>query len=170
VSKQLSQTSENSYLETLLTKAQTQRTEVDRPSWDEVFMAIAHVIAQRSPDSQTKVGAVLVDNNHHVLSLGYNGWVPGIDDSILPNTRPSKYPFMLHAELNCVLQCTHRPVGATLYVTHKPCLHCFSVCVASGIKELVYRNIDTFTSCDEEDNFNLLQYLTKDKIVLRSVS
>jgi len=142
----------------------------NRPSWDEVFLQIAIDIAKRSPDSETQVGAVIVDSNKHILSVGYNGWMPGIDDSIIPNTRPGKHNWVLHAELNSILNCEHRPKGATLYSTHKPCLPCFFCCVAAAIVEMVYINDSPTTNTIHQDvEWEVAVFLARDKIKVRNV-
>jgi dCMP deaminase len=110
----------------------------DRPSWEDTYLGIAHTIAKRSHDAQTGCGCVIVSEDKRVLGMGYNGFLAGIWDDILPNTRPEKYPWMLHSEVNAILNCTHRPEGGTVYVTGHPCLHCFMCMCQVGIKEIVY--------------------------------
>lgn len=117
--------------------------EVSRPSWDDIFMNIAKEVSKRSLDAQTKYGSVLVKDNR-ILSTGYNSFIRGIDDSVLPNVRGEKgykYPFMLHSELNCLLNCAKEGVstkGATIYVTGIPCLQCTQFLWQSEIYEVVY--------------------------------
>lgn len=148
----------------------------DRPSWDETFLQLACDIARRSPDAQTQVGAVIVDSNKHILSVGYNGWMPGIDDSLIPNTRPGKYRWSIHAELNAIFNCEHKPRGATLYSTCRPCVGsaeypgCFQHCVAVGIAEVVYiENSTTHMSASNDALWEVAVWLAKDKIKVRSV-
>src|SRR5688500_6863178 len=73
-----------------------------RPDWDTVFMTAAYLFAQKSPDAETKVGAILVDKHRKLLAEGFNGFPAGCNDTNLPNTRPDKYFFMRHAEDNCI--------------------------------------------------------------------
>ena len=54
----------------------------DYISWDEYFMGIALLSAQRSKDSNTQVGACIVTNDNKILSLGYNGMPIGCDDDV----------------------------------------------------------------------------------------
>jgi len=142
-----------------------------RPSWDATFLQIAHDIAKRSPDSETQCGAVIVDKNKHILSVGYNGWMPGIDDSLIPNIRPDKHTWVIHAELNALLNCEHRPRGATIYVTHEPCLSCFSNCVIAGIAEVVYVNDSRLTTNSQgrETEMEVAQFLVRDRVCVRRV-
>jgi dCMP deaminase len=143
--------------------------ENQRPCWDITFMNIAHEIAKRSPDTQTKVGAVIVNAAKHIISVGYNGWMPGIDDDVIPNIRPYKHDWVIHAELNAILNCEHRPHNATLYCTHQPCIHCFSAIVVAGITELVYIDSSTTNTQDKKIEWKTAKYLVKDKISIRKL-
>ena len=73
------------------------------PSWDNYFLGQALLLSQRSPDIQTKCGCVIVNKNNQVIGQGYNGFPRGLKDDELPNTRPDKYPWMIHAEVNSIL-------------------------------------------------------------------
>ena len=78
-----------------------------RPSKIQNFMDIAETISMRSHDAETKVGAVLINNQSSaILATGYNGFVVGAEDDKLPNTRPEKYEYMLHAEQNLITNCS----------------------------------------------------------------
>lgn len=108
-----------------------------RPTWDNTFMTMAYTIAKRSHDSQTQHGCIIVKDKK-ILGAGYNGFVHGIDDLMLPNTRPGKYQWMIHSEINALLNCEHRPIGATVYVTGHPCLHCYQCMYQAGISTIIY--------------------------------
>jgi dCMP deaminase len=142
---------------------------ISRPNWDLFFLKIAHDIATRSNDAQTHHGAVIVDSSRHILGVGYNGFMGGIDDSWLPNTRPDKYDWMLHAELNAILNCEHKPRGATIYVTGHPCLHCFQCIAQVGIKEVVYDSTHGAVMVNDEMMIKLeiAKWLVRDKVFVR---
>ena len=53
-------------------------------SWDEYFMGLALLSAQRSKDPNSKVGACIVNSDHKIVGIGYNGFPTGISDSDLP--------------------------------------------------------------------------------------
>ena len=53
-------------------------------SWDEYFMGVAFLSSMRSKDPSTQVGSVIVDTDHKIVSLGYNGMPSGIDDNLVP--------------------------------------------------------------------------------------
>lgn len=116
----------------------------DYISWDEYFMGIAVLSAQRSKDSNTQVGACIVTNDNKILSLGYNGMPIGCDDDKMPWARQgapleTKYMYVCHAELNAILNCPIGSMnGAKLYVTLFPCNECAKAIIQSGIKEIVY--------------------------------
>lgn len=113
-------------------------------SWDEYFMGVALLAAQRSKDPSTQVGACIVDSNKRILSTGYNGFPHGCSDDDFPWNRDeslgeTKYPFVVHAELNAILNASGKSLaGATLYVALFPCNECAKAIIQSGIKEVVY--------------------------------
>ena len=78
-------------------------------NWDEYFMGIALLSAMRSKDDSTQVGACIVNDEHRILSIGYNGMPNGCNDDDMPWERSgetsldTKYPFVCHAELNAIL-------------------------------------------------------------------
>lgn len=102
---------------------------------------MAHLLASWSKDPSTQVGAVIVDANQRVLSLGWNGFPRGVIDDITErNLRPGKYDFYSHAEENAIcnaaaLGCSVR--GGTIYVTHHPCAGCTRMIIQAGISEVV---------------------------------
>lgn len=112
--------------------------------WDEYFMGVALLAAQRSKDPSTQVGACIVDENNRILSTGYNGFPHGCSDDEFPWNRDeekgeTKYPFVVHAELNAVLNAQGKSlIGAKLYVGLFPCNECAKAIIQSGIREVVY--------------------------------
>ncbi len=114
-------------------------------SWDEYFMGIAILSAQRSKDSSTQVGACIVNEEKKIVAVGYNGMPTGCNDDDMPWERTgstsldTKYPFVCHAELNAILnRNTASLKNATLYVTLFPCNECAKAIIQSGIKRVVY--------------------------------
>jgi dCMP deaminase len=140
----------------------------ERQSWDITFLHIAQEISRRSIDAQTQVGAVIVNSDKKIIGAGYNGYMKGIDDSLIPNIRPGKHEWVIHSELNAILNCEHSPKNATIYCTHQPCLNCFFAIVNSGISDIVYiKNNITTNSTDV--NWEIAKFLTKDMISIREV-
>ena len=116
----------------------------DYLSWDEYFMGISLLSAQRSKDSNTQVGACIVSEDNKILSVGYNGMPTGCNDDEMPWDREgefleTKYPFVCHAELNAILnRSTGSLKNARIYVSLFPCNECAKAIIQSGIKEVVY--------------------------------
>ena len=118
-----------------------------RPTRDQYFMDLAKMASTRSKDPNTQVGSCIVKDNH-VLSLGYNGAPRNFPDDEVPTSRDTslplklqKYPFMVHAELNAILNYRGDLTnleGATIYVTHSPCYECAKALIQVGIKEVYY--------------------------------
>ena len=115
------------------------KTEKKRPAWDEYFLTIAEAVAQRSHDGETSVGVVVVDESRRILATGYNGFPPGCKDADLPNLRPDKYPFMVHAEMNAIASSRQDLRNSTLYVTWSPCRDCAKAIITAGIRKVVYK-------------------------------
>ena len=111
-----------------------------RPDWDDWLMGMCFWISLKSYDPATIHGAVLCDEKHRILGVGYNGFPRGCDDSKLPTTRPQKYDVMIHAEENCLLnsQGLLYDIGHTLYITGFPCPNCFTKIMQCGIQRVVY--------------------------------
>ncbi|HSH25324.1 MAG TPA: ComE operon protein 2 [Massilibacterium sp.] len=116
--------------------------DTERISWDEYFMAQAHLLALRSTCTRLSVGATIV-RDKRIIAGGYNGSVSGdvhcidegcyvVDDHCVRT---------IHAEVNALLQCAKFGIptrGAEIYVTHFPCLHCSKAIVQAGIKAIYY--------------------------------
>ena len=121
-------------------------------TWDEYFMGLAHLSALRSKDPNTQVGAAIVDENHRVVSVGYNGFPTGVSDDEFPWSREgdvltSKYAFVVNAELNAILNSQRSVRGCTIYVSLFPCNECAKAIIQSGIKKIVYES-DKYNGVD----------------------
>lgn len=114
----------------------------ERPSWDSYFLTIARAVAKRSTCDRARVGAVLV-RDKRILSTGYNGTPRGLPHCtevgcIMVNNSCQR---VVHAEANVIIQAALHGVstkGATLYVTHQPCLTCAKTIINAGIVRVVY--------------------------------
>lgn len=124
---------------------------MNRPSWQEYFIGLAHVVSLRSHDIQTQHGCVITDSNHRILGVGYNGFPKGLDDSELPNTRPDKYPWMIHAERNALSNCVIRPDNGIAYVTGQCCNDCVMALWQEGIKKVYMQNSHGTHLFDEQN-------------------
>ena len=120
----------------------------DYLSWDQTFMLVASVSAQRSKDPVTQVGCCIVDNKNRFIGIGYNGFPRGCNDDAFPWTNNTKLPFdetkyayVVHAEQNAILNSNLSLSGATMYVTRHPCNECAKSIIQSGITNVVYRDM-----------------------------
>ena len=114
-------------------------------SWDEYFMLQAMMASFKSKDPATKVGSVFVDEHNHQVTMGYNGFVAGIDEEKLPwgkdKTQPlehQKYGYVVHSEANAILHAPRTLRGSKCYVTLFPCNECAKLLASSGVKEVIY--------------------------------
>ncbi len=116
----------------------------DYLSWDDYFMAVAMLSAQRSKDPNTQVGACIVNRQKRIVGVGYNGFPTGCSDNDLPWGREgdfldTKYPFVCHAELNAVLNSLPGDLtNCIIYTALFPCNECAKVIIQAGIQEVVY--------------------------------
>lgn len=116
----------------------------DPISWDSYFMNVAILTSKRSSDTNTKVGACLVDSSNRIIGCGYNGFIKGSSIDDFPNNRDgewldTKYPFVVHAEANALLNTTVFDLtNSKLYCTLFPCNECVKLCLQKGISEIIY--------------------------------
>ncbi len=116
----------------------------DYIAWDEYFMGIALLSAKRSKDPSTQVGACIVNQYNKIVGIGYNGFPIGCDDDSLPwdktsvNPNETKYPYVVHAEANAILNSTKDLHGAKMYVALFPCNECTKLIIQSGVKGIIY--------------------------------
>lgn len=114
-------------------------------SWDECFMRMAHVIAERSKDPSTQNGAVVADQNNVVVGLGYNGFPRGIDSNVFPWEREgelvgTKYAYVCHAEENAIYNANKPTKNCKLYCTLFPCNECAKTMIQNGINEVIFES------------------------------
>lgn len=124
-----------------------------RPSWDEYFMQMAELTAQRSTCLRRKVGAVIVKDKH-IIATGYNGAPRGLrhcgdlggclrQKLGVPSGQRHELCRALHAEQNAIIQAAtlgQSIEGATIYVTHQPCIICAKMIINAGITRIVVRS------------------------------
>ena len=137
----------------------------DRPSWDEYFMATAILISSRSSCDRLHVGCILVSGEAHknrIIAAGYNGFLPGAPH--VSRVSEGHEQGTVHAEQNAISDAARRGVsveGATVYVTHFPCVNCVKILIAAGIKKikyhLDYRNDPIVTELLAESNIPIEQ-------------
>jgi dCMP deaminase len=112
-----------------------------RPDLDTWALDMADLVARRSRDPSTQVGAVILRPDKTVASVGYNGFPRGCsdDDSLYAN-RETKYARVVHAETNAIVTAKERLDGCTLYTSPlPPCPACAGLIIQAGIKRIVSR-------------------------------
>lgn len=126
----------------------------------EAFMNAAEVFAALSSARRLHVGAIIVKDNR-IISIGYNGmpsgWDNNCEDIVVDgiSSQLKTKPEVLHAETNCIAKLaksTESGDGATMFITHAPCLDCAKLIYQSGIKSVYYRN--TYRNTDGVDFLN----------------
>ena len=141
-----------------------------KQKWVKAFMDTAERFAQLSSAKRLQVGAVVVKDNR-IISIGYNGmpsgWtneceeqVQGEDDSVYLVTKQE----VIHAEANAIIKLARdgdSGLGASLFCTHAPCIHCAKLIHGAGIDTVYYR--DSYRDNDGID------FLNKCKINVKKV-
>ena len=126
---------------------------MNRPSWDEYFMQMAELTAKRSTCLRRNVGAIIVKDKH-IIATGYNGAPKGLPHCEelggclrqklgVPSGERHELCRALHAEQNAISQAAtlgQSIEGATIYVTHQPCIICAKMIINAGISRIVVRS------------------------------
>jgi dCMP deaminase len=106
-------------------------------------MGVAHLSSLRSKDDSSQVGACIINQKNRIVGIGYNGFPIGCEDNDFPWEREgdyldTKYPYVVHAEPNAILNSSVDLEGSKMYVTLFPCNECAKLIIQSGIKEVIY--------------------------------
>lgn len=123
-------------------------------TWSEYFLEMAHLVASKSKDPNTKVGCVVITEDKVVAATGYNGLPRGVEDRPERMERPAKYLWTNHAEENAVAQAARvgaKLKGGTAYVTHMPCSRCARTLIQAGIIKVVIDGGSTSMPMEEFD-------------------
>ena len=144
----------------------------DRPTLDEYFMKMAHLISERSTCLRRRVGAVIVDDKR-VITTGYNGAPKGLEHCSVtgcirekmkvPSGERHELCRGVHAEQNAINQAAVFGVsvkGSTMYITNNPCSVCSKMVLNAGIVEVVYQG--------EYKDELAIQLLTEGEIMVRN--
>ncbi|KYK27678.1 MAG: cytidine deaminase [Candidatus Proteinoplasmatales archaeon SG8-5] len=142
-----------------------------RPTIDEYFMNMAHLVSERSTCLRRKVGAVVVEDKR-ILTSGYNGAPKGLAHCAetgcvrelqnVPSGERHELCRGVHAEQNAIIQAAVFGVsvkGATMYITNYPCSVCAKMILNAGLGEVVYEG-------EYEDNL-AIELLTEGQIIVR---
>ena len=107
-------------------------------NWDSRYLQLAQVVSTWSKDPSTKTGAVITNDKHHVVSLGFNGFPQKIVDDDRLQDRAVKYEMIIHCEINALIFVGQSLEGCTLYTyPFLSCSRCASIMIQAGIKRVV---------------------------------
>lgn len=120
--------------------------------WPVRFLRLSLEVSTWSKDPSSKVGCVIADLEHRIVSIGFNGFAKDIRDSAERlEDRATRLALTLHAEDNAILFAQSPLLNTHLYCTHLPCAHCASRITQVGISEvhyLVQRDYETRWASD----------------------
>lgn len=107
--------------------------------WDERFCSLARFVSEWSKDPNAKVGAVILSRRGGDISIGYNGFPIGVEDSVERLEDPDvKLELIVHAEQNALLAAGSRADASTIYVWGKPvCARCAGAIIQAGVRRVV---------------------------------
>ena len=125
-------------------------------NWTEYFLNIAESVKLKSKDRRTQIGAVIVGKDNEIVTTGYNSFPRGIDDDVEERQqRPEKYFWMVHSELNAILNAARIGVstnGCKIYLTcGVPCSNCGRAIINAGITEVYCKTEDTTRNREKWD-------------------
>lgn len=127
----------------------TRSEKIKRPDWDEYFLKMAYLVAERSTCLRHHVGAVIV-RDRRILTTGYNGAARGVKDCLelgclrdekgIGSGERHEICRAIHAEQNAIIQASLHGIdisGSSIYCTHSPCILCAKMLVNAKIKRFV---------------------------------
>jgi len=125
-------------------------------NWDQYFLNIAEQVKEKSKDRRTKIGAVIIGPDNEIVSTGYNSFPRGINDEVEERQqRPEKYYWMVHGEMNSILNAARIGVstkGCKMYLTCGiPCSNCGRAIINAGITEVYCKKEDTTRNREKWD-------------------
>ena len=125
-------------------------------NWDKYFLNIAEQVKEKSKDRSTKIGAVIIGPDNEIVSTGYNSFPRGINDEVEERQqRPEKYYWMVHGEMNSILNAARIGVstkGCKMYLTCGiPCSNCGRAIINAGITEVYCKKEDTTRNREKWD-------------------
>jgi len=134
-------------------------------SWDQYFIEIALLVAKKSKDESTKLGAVIVGPDNEIRSTGYNSFPRGLNDTLgARQERPEKYHWFEHSERNAIYNAARIGVslkGCRMYLTPGPgvCCGCARAIIQSGVAEVILSgDMNTKQKWSEEAKRSMIMF------------
>lgn len=144
-----------------------------RPTWDETFINLCKTISERSKDSSSKLGAVIVGPDKEIRSTGYNCFPRNVNDNNPKRLeRPLKYFWIEHAERNAIYNAARVGVslkGCKLYCNWIPCADCARAIIQVGIIEVIAEDLNVADHWVESFLQSALMFKEAD-IILRTIN
>lgn len=110
--------------------------------WDEYFLTMTYLVAMKSKDESTNIGAVVVGPDKEIRSTGYNSFPRNLNDNVKERQqRPDKYYYFEHAERNAIYNAVRMGISlkdCVMYTQGIPCCDCARGIIQSGITEIIY--------------------------------
>lgn len=132
---------------------------------NQFWMQVAEKVSSCSKDPNTKVGAVILDEDDRVVSTGYNGMLAGVkEESMWQGSRELKHHCVIHAEMNAMLFARRPLKGCVMYTTHGPCANCLKHALQAGINEIYYQEVYRKFTSEEKQAIYTMIYEAKAKV------
>ena len=144
-------------------------------TWDKKFIELTLHVAEWSKDRGTKVGAVIIGEGNRVVSMGYNGFCRGIDDTKEErHLKPAKYWYTEHSERNSLYNACYNGVstkGCIMYTSLFPCIDCARGIINSGIVEIIVKDKPDFNHGRYGEDFKIsLEMLNEADVKIRYIN
>jgi dCMP deaminase len=128
-------------------------------TWDKKFIDLTLHVSTWSKDRGTQVGAVIVGEGNRIVSMGYNGFCRGIDDTKPErHEKPAKYYWTEHSEKNCIYNAAYNGVstkGCVIYTSLFPCVDCARGIINSGIVEVIIKDKPDYNHARYGEEFKI---------------
>ncbi len=123
-------------------------------NWDDYFMSMAYLVAAKSKDERTHIGAIVVGTDNEIKTTGYNSFVRGLDDNVPERQeKPEKDHWFEHAERNAIYNATLIGTslkGCKMYTNGIPCTDCARGIIQAGILEVIVDKVWDKTNSPED--------------------
>tara|TARA_R110000787_G_scaffold104340_3_gene211215 strand:+ start:1254 stop:1706 length:453 start_codon:yes stop_codon:yes gene_type:complete len=141
--------------------------------WQRRMLDIAKLISSFSKDPSTKVGAVIYNpSRNSIITTGYNGFPRGtLDTPALYEDRTQKYPRVVHAEANAIVEAASQGIStclAALAITHPPCSDCAGLIIQAGIKNIIYEH--TGDDMERLNGVQAMQMFVEAGVIIKGIT
>lgn len=135
---------------------------MNQDKWNKQWLLFARTAANLSKDPKTKVGAVVVTPDNRQCSIGYNGFPAGVMETEERWERPNKYEWVIHGEINAIINCPFDTKGCSIYLTHRPCHRCIGIILQSGIKRVIFEEVIDSCKFSNPEHVKIIEEISQD--------